>query len=75
MDDECRRVLDELEVFLDGECADNLERVVSAHFAGCPPCLQRADFQRELRVLVATKCRDVAPSGLLDRILAGLRTL
>lgn len=72
MDDECREVLRDLETYLDGECPSNLEQVVAEHLHDCPPCLDRADFDRELRALIASKCREVAPSGLLERVVARL---
>lgn len=72
MKEPCREVLAELDVFLDGECGESLEVAVRQHLGECSPCLERADFQRELRALIASKCKDAAPSGLLDRILDSL---
>jgi mycothiol system anti-sigma-R factor len=74
MKDECRDSLDELERFLDDECGADLEATIRRHLGDCPPCLDRADFERELRAMVAKRCRDAAPSGLLDRVIADLRT-
>lgn len=68
MNEPCREVLAELEVFLDGECGHSLEDAVRRHLGECAPCLDRADFQRALRALIASKCKDAAPKGLLDRI-------
>ncbi len=73
MEDDCHAALTDLQVFLDGECGAALERAILAHLHNCAPCVHRADFERELRVIVATKCKDVAPSGLLDRVLVQLR--
>jgi mycothiol system anti-sigma-R factor len=72
MKQSCREVLTELQTYLDGECGEELEVVLRRHLDDCPPCLDRADFQRELRALVASRCRDAAPSGLLDRVVATL---
>lgn len=71
---DCAEVLAELDVFLDGECAEDLESAVRRHLGDCPPCMDRADFERALRELIASKCRDAAPSGLVDRIVEGLRS-
>jgi mycothiol system anti-sigma-R factor len=68
MGDECHAASSELQTFLDGECGAALERAIVAHLERCEGCEHRADFERELRVVIATKCRDVAPSGLLERI-------
>jgi anti-sigma factor (TIGR02949 family) len=47
--------------------------VVQAHLQLCPPCLDRADFERHLRALVASRCREKAPPGLLERVLTVLQ--
>lgn len=73
-DDECHAALSDLQVFLDGECGAALERAILTHLKRCSPCVHRADFERELRVIIATKCKDAAPSGLLERVLVRLRT-
>ena len=68
MDDDCRQVLRELEVFLDNEDAAELHKAIERHLTGCSPCMDRAEFQRELRILIASKCTDCAPPGLMDRV-------
>ena len=73
MDDDCRSVLRELELFLDGESAEQLETIVARHLSDCPPCYDRAEFQREVRILIASKCTDCAPPGLMARVAAELQ--
>ena len=70
MDDGCRQVLHELELDLDGECADELQQVLGKHLQDCPPCWDRAEFQSELRRIIASKCTDCAPPGLVERVTA-----
>lgn len=72
MDDDCRQVLRELEVYLDGEDVAELHTVIERHLSGCSPCFDRAEFQREVKLLIASKCTDCAPPGLMDRITAQL---
>ncbi len=72
MDDDCRQFVDQLELYLDGECPGDIELIVQAHLRQCPPCLDRADFERHLRVLIASRCRERAPAGLLERVLIAL---
>ena len=72
MDDDCRSVLRELQLFLDGEGAEELQRAMGRHLNDCPPCFDRAEFQREVRALIATKCTDHAPPGLIERVQARL---
>lgn len=73
MREPCRDVLAELDVYLDGECGPSLEEVVRRHLGECSPCLDRADFKIALRALIAAKCRDAAPSGLVDRLIDNLK--
>lgn len=73
MRENCHAAVSDLHVFLDGECGSALERAILDHLERCTGCERRADFERELRVVVATKCKDVAPSGLLERVIVALR--
>lgn len=73
MSEECRDALRRLNEYLDGECGDDLEATIRAHLADCPPCWDRADFEREVRKLVANRCREQAPAELVDRVLTELR--
>ncbi|MBA2528950.1 MAG: mycothiol system anti-sigma-R factor [Euzebyales bacterium] len=75
MGDDCREVLRDLQTYLDGECPDDLEALVQRHLEDCPPCLDRTEFERELRALIAAKCTDCAPPGLFERVAARLRAL
>lgn len=72
MDDDCRRVLDELQVFLDAECGPDLEHVLRQHLRDCEPCLRRADFELALRTLIAQRCREPAPEALVTRVITSL---
>jgi mycothiol system anti-sigma-R factor len=74
MGDECREALQRLQTYLDGECEASLEVAIRRHLDDCPPCLGRADFERELRAIIARRCKDVAPQGLIDRVIASLRS-
>ncbi len=73
MDDDCREILASMRTYLDGECPDDLEEVVVRHLGDCPPCMDRAEFERELRAIVKSKCKDAAPPGLLDRVIGTIQ--
>jgi mycothiol system anti-sigma-R factor len=73
MGDDCREALARLHLYLDGECEAALENAVRRHLEDCPPCDDRAGFERELRAIVARKCKDAAPHGLIERVIASLR--
>lgn len=66
---DCDQAVSVMQTFLDGECGADLQLTVTVHLRNCPDCLHRADFERHLRAFVASKCRDVAPHGLLDRVI------
>ena len=69
---DCDEVLRQLELYLDGEGPGDLRTFVEAHLGGCSPCMGRAAFEQRVRELVAHACRDRAPVGLVDRVLARL---
>lgn len=67
----CEETLREIHRFLDGETEIDLTAAITRHIGDCHPCGERAEFQRHLRALIATKCRnDRVPPELLDRITA-----
>ena len=72
MDDGCRQVLRELQLYVDGEGAAELQAAIDRHLGDCSPCFDRAEFQREVRALIASKCTESAPPGLLERVEARL---
>jgi mycothiol system anti-sigma-R factor len=73
MGEECREALERLHIYLDGECEASMAATIRSHLDDCPPCLDRADFERELRAVIARKCKDAAPHGLVDRVIDILR--
>lgn len=73
--EECQEILADLERYLDGECAPDLEHFVTEHLVACPPCMNRADFERHVRDLVARCCKQRAPEDVMDRLRARLAEL
>ena len=73
MSDECLGAARQLREYLDGECGADLEAVIRAHLEHCAPCWDRADFELQLRAIVARKCQERAPEELVSRILDELR--
>lgn len=69
----CEQVLEELEVYLDGELGEEeCERIIR-HLEGCGECTRREGFLRALRDLIRRKCRAAdAPPGLEERILRAI---
>lgn len=75
MYDECQEILDDLERYLDGECVADVEHLIATHLGDCPPCMDRSDFERRLRALIADSCRVRAPVEVIDRVKVRLAQL
>ncbi len=65
---DCNEALQELYTYLDGELTADRRRHISAHLNDCSPCLEAFDFQAEIRLVIAQKCRDEAPQELKDKV-------
>jgi mycothiol system anti-sigma-R factor len=70
---DCAETIHRLYHFLDGELTEERRQAIQRHLDECLPCLEAFDFEAELRVIVASKCRDPVPEGLRDRIAALIR--
>jgi mycothiol system anti-sigma-R factor len=68
----CDDSLHELYTFLDGELTESRRAEIKRHLDDCPPCYEQFDFEAELRLLIAQKCRDTVPESLRDRIARAL---
>jgi mycothiol system anti-sigma-R factor len=68
---ECEQALRDIERFLDGEMTAPQAVEVESHLHSCTPCMERADFKRHLRVLIAERCGcDEVPETLRLRVAA-----
>ena len=65
----CEETLAELSTYLDGELTDEAREKIAFHLDDCPPCGDIADFEGELRKVIASKCVDRVPDELRARIL------
>lgn len=65
---DCNDSLAELYTFLDGELTDSKRDEIRQHLHDCSPCLERFDFQAELKAVIARKCHEEVPQELRDRI-------
>jgi mycothiol system anti-sigma-R factor len=70
---ECREALDTLYNFLDGELTPERRAEIQRHLDYCGPCLGAYDFEAELKVVVARRCRDQVPEALRVRVALALR--
>ena len=73
MKDECNDLLHELGHYLHGELPPDRAHALKAHLADCPPCFESADFQAQLKEIVAKKCGEEVPDGLRSKVLGFLQ--
>ena len=69
---DCERALKKIEVYVDGELEPAEAEMLRAHLGDCPPCGDRAEFQRRLKALLAAKCASETPVSLKVRLRAVL---
>jgi mycothiol system anti-sigma-R factor len=72
LDSDCQEAVHTLYHFLDGELTDDRRAHIQRHLEACGPCLEAFDFEAELRLIVARKCRERVPDELRARIAAVL---
>jgi mycothiol system anti-sigma-R factor len=70
---DCDDAVHRLYHFLDGELTPEKRTEIKRHLDACLPCLEAFDFEAELRVVIATKCRDQVPETLRERVAQAIR--
>ncbi|MDQ2754432.1 MAG: mycothiol system anti-sigma-R factor [Actinomycetota bacterium] len=70
---ECREALDTLYHYLDGELTDQRRSQIQHHLDECSPCLEAFDFEAELKMVVAKRCREQVPDALRTRVAKALQ--
>ena len=70
---DCNEAVRQLYHYLDGELT-NVRRVqISVHLDECGWCGEAAEFEAELRMVIANRCKDRVPDALKARVAAALR--
>lgn len=69
---DCQEAVHQLYHYLDGELTDEHRRQIADHLDYCRSCAGAAEFEAELRQVIADKCRDRVPSSLRRRIAAAI---
>ena len=73
---DCRSILEEVFLYLDGEIDHARRLVIRTHLDECGPCLRKYGLEQEVKLLLARCCRsDRAPESLRLAVLERLRTL
>jgi anti-sigma factor (TIGR02949 family) len=65
---DCDDLLQELSDYLHGDLSADRKAALHEHLEDCPPCFETADFQEQLRRLIAKRCCEQVPEGLRLRI-------
>ena len=68
----CQEAIHTLYNFLDGELTAERRQEIAHHLDECSPCLDAFDFEAELKVVIARKCRDQVPDALRERVYRAL---
>jgi mycothiol system anti-sigma-R factor len=75
-DIDCREVIEQVYLYLDGEMADDECAHIRQHLDECSPCLREYGVDQDIKALIARKCGcDTAPSELKVRVLARLQSV
>ncbi len=70
---ECQEAIHTLYHFLDGELTIQRREEIALHLHECSPCLDAFDFEAELKLVIARKCRDQVPDALRERVYRALK--
>src|ERR1700683_2188256 len=69
---DCVEAVHELYTYLDGELTEVRREEIRVHLDWCGPCGGAADFEAELRKVIANRCRDRVPESLIRRVAEGI---
>jgi mycothiol system anti-sigma-R factor len=72
---ECTEAVEVLYHYLDGQLTEERRILIQRHLDECPPCLDAFDFEAELRVVIAHKCREQVPDQLRLRVAQAIRAV
>ena len=64
----CDEAVHQLYHYLDGELTEERRSEISVHLNYCGPCGGAAEFEAELRQVIANRCKDHVPESLIRRI-------
>jgi mycothiol system anti-sigma-R factor len=70
--DRCGDAVHQLYLYLDGELTVERRALIQQHLDECPPCFEAYDFEAELRLVIAQKCREEVPDHLRTRVARAL---
>ena len=65
---DCEEAVHELYTYLDGELTEERREEIRVHLDYCGPCGGAAEFEAELRKVIANRCKDRVPESLIRRV-------
>ena len=66
---DCALVIAEVWTLLDGEVTEETRTRLQLHLDRCPACLAHYGLEKQIKDLIATKCRgEKAPAHLVERV-------
>jgi mycothiol system anti-sigma-R factor len=68
----CGETIERLYHYLDGELTVERREQIQRHLEECAPCFQAVGFERELKIVIASRCTDRVPDELRERIKRAL---
>jgi mycothiol system anti-sigma-R factor len=69
---DCEEAVHELYTYLDGELTEERREEIRIHLDYCGPCGGAAEFEAELRKVIANRCKDRVPQSLIDRVAVAI---
>ena len=69
---DCVEAVHELYSYLDGELTEVRRQEIRVHLDWCGPCGGAAQFESELRRVIANRCKDRVPQSLIDRVASAI---
>jgi mycothiol system anti-sigma-R factor len=69
---DCGQAVHQLYDYLDGELTEERRVEIAHHLDLCRPCAGAAEFEAELRVVIASGCKDRVPASLVERVARAL---
>jgi mycothiol system anti-sigma-R factor len=72
---DCAEVIEAVYVYLDREMQGPALDRIQQHLDDCGPCLREYGIEREVKILVARCCTEIAPQGLRDQVVARLNAV
>lgn len=70
---DCDEAIRQLYHYLDGELTTERRQRIAVHLDECGWCGDAAGFEAELRVVIASHCRDRVPEALRARVAAAIK--